>query len=149
MGFCYAAQVVECSVLDEITGKVTAHKVWVVVDVGRALTLFRGGANSRGVCMGMGQAMSEETRFDEGRMMHGNSLTTACRRWRIVRTSRCTSSRAFTDGPFGAKEASEGMLAGFLPAMMDAVHEAVGIRPIHLPLDAGIHHRIARLQGME
>ncbi|HRI18012.1 MAG TPA: 4-hydroxybenzoyl-CoA reductase subunit alpha, partial [Burkholderiaceae bacterium] len=36
MGFCYAAQVVEASV-DELTGKVTAHKVWVAVDVGRAL----------------------------------------------------------------------------------------------------------------
>jgi 4-hydroxybenzoyl-CoA reductase subunit alpha len=38
------------------------------------------------------------------------------------------------NGPFGAKEASEGMLAGFLPAVMDAVHEATGIRPDVLPL---------------
>jgi 4-hydroxybenzoyl-CoA reductase subunit alpha len=38
------------------------------------------------------------------------------------------------NGPFGAKEASEGMLAGFLPAVMDAVHEAAGVRPDALPL---------------
>ena len=38
------------------------------------------------------------------------------------------------NGPFGAKEASEGMLAGFLPALMDAVHEATGVRAYSLPL---------------
>ena len=74
MGFCYAAQVVECSV-DEVTGKVTAHKVWVAVDVGRALNpLAVEGQIQGGVWMGMGQAMSEETRFDQGRMMHANLL---------------------------------------------------------------------------
>ena len=70
MGFCYAAQVVECSV-DEITGKVTAEKVWVAVDVGRAINpLAVEGQIQGAVWMGMGQAMSEETRFDQGRMMH-------------------------------------------------------------------------------
>ena len=60
MGFCYAAQVVECSI-DEATGKVTAHKVWVAVDVGRALNpLAVEGQIQGGVWMGMGQAISED-----------------------------------------------------------------------------------------
>ncbi len=135
MGFCYAAQVVECSI-DELTGKVTAHKVWVAVDVGRALNpLAVEGQIQGGVWMGMGQAMSEETRFDDGRMLHSNLLD-----YRVPTMAESPDIEVFIvesmdpNGPFGAKEASEGMLAGFLPAVMDAVHEAAGIRPGELPL---------------
>jgi 4-hydroxybenzoyl-CoA reductase subunit alpha len=136
MGFCYAAQVVECSV-DEVTGKVTAHKVWVAVDVGRALNpLAVEGQIQGGVWMGMGQAMSEETRFDEGRMLHGNFLD-----YRVPTMAESPDIEVHIvesidpNGPYGAKEASEGMLAGFLPAVMDAVYEASGIRPDELPIN--------------
>jgi 4-hydroxybenzoyl-CoA reductase subunit alpha len=135
MGFCYAAQVVEASV-DEVTGKVTAHKVWVAVDVGRALNpLAVEGQVQGGVWMGMGQAMSEETRYDEGRMLHGNILD-----YRMPTMAESPDIEVFIvesidpNGPFGAKEASEGMLAGFLPAVMEAVHHATGVRPDALPL---------------
>jgi 4-hydroxybenzoyl-CoA reductase subunit alpha len=135
MGFSYAAQVVECSV-DEVTGRVTAHKVWVAVDVGRALNpLAVEGQIQGGVWMGMGQAMSEETRFDKGRMLHGNFLD-----YRVPTIAESPDIEVHIvesidpNGPFGAKEASEGMLAGFLPALMDAVHEATGIRADTLPL---------------
>ncbi len=135
MGFCYAAQVVECSV-DEVTGKVTAHKVWVAVDVGRALNpLAVEGQIQGGVWMGMGQAMSEETRFDSERMLHGNLLD-----YRVPTMAESPDIEVHIvesidpNGPFGAKEASEGMLAGFLPAMMDAVHEAANIRPDTMPM---------------
>lgn len=135
MGFCYAAQVVEASV-DEVTGKVTAQKVWVAVDVGRALNpLAVEGQIQGGVWMGMGQAMSEETRFDDGRMMHGNLLD-----YRVPTMAESPDIEVHIvesidpNGPYGAKEASEGMLAGFLPALMDAVHEATGLRPDTLPL---------------
>jgi 4-hydroxybenzoyl-CoA reductase subunit alpha len=135
MGFCYAAQVVECSI-DETTGKVTAHKVWVAVDVGRALNpLAVEGQVQGAVWMGMGQGLSEETSFDEGRMLHGNLLD-----YRVPTMAESPDIEVFIvesidpNGPFGAKEASEGMLAGFLPALMDAVHEAAGIRPGTLPL---------------
>ena len=135
MGFCYAAQVVEASV-DEITGKVTAHKVWVAVDVGKALNpLAVEGQTQGGVWMGMGQALSEETRYDDGRMLHGNILD-----YRMPTMAESPDIEVIIvesidpNGPFGAKEASEGMLAGFLPAVMDAVYEAVGIRPDALPL---------------
>ncbi|MBN9463414.1 MAG: 4-hydroxybenzoyl-CoA reductase subunit alpha [Burkholderiales bacterium] len=135
MGFCYAAQVVECSV-DEVTGKVTAEKVWVAVDVGRALNpLAVEGQVQGGVWMGMGQALSEQTRFDDGRMMHGNLLD-----YRVPTMVESPDIEVIIvesidpNGPFGAKEASEGMLAGFLPAVMDAVHEAVGVRTYTMPL---------------
>jgi 4-hydroxybenzoyl-CoA reductase subunit alpha len=37
-------------------------------------------------------------------------------------------------GPFGAKEASEGALAGFPPAMVNAVAQAIGIDFDELPV---------------
>ena len=37
-------------------------------------------------------------------------------------------------GPFGAKEAGEGSLAAFLPALANAVADAIGVRPIDLPI---------------
>jgi len=147
MGFCYAAQVVECSV-DEITGKVTAHKVWVAVDVGKALNpLAVEGQVQGGVWMGMGQALSEETCFNDGRAVHLNMLD-----YRVPTMEESPDIEVFIvesidpNGPFGAKEASEGMLAGFLPAVMDAIHDAVGVYPDTLPLTP---ERIAALFDLE
>ena len=37
-------------------------------------------------------------------------------------------------GPFGAKEASEGALHGFAPALAAAICDAVGLRPRELPV---------------
>ena len=135
MGFCYAAQVVEASV-DELTGKVTIHKVWVAVDVGRALNpLAVEGQIQGGVWMGLGEALCEETRFEDGRPLHANILD-----YRVPTMLDSPDIEVFIvesmdpNGPFGAKEASEGMLAGALPALMGAVHEATGIRPDAMPL---------------
>ncbi len=143
MGFCYAAQVVEASV-DELTGRVTAHKVWVAVDVGRALNpLAVEGQAQGGVWMGMGQALSEQTAYDEGRMLHGNLLD-----YRVPTMAESPDIEVLIvesvdpNGPFGAKEASEGMLAGFLPAVREAVQEAAGVNCDSFPLSP---ERIAEL----
>jgi 4-hydroxybenzoyl-CoA reductase subunit alpha len=135
MGFCYSAQVVEAEV-DDITGKVRPIKVWVAVDVGKALNpLAVEGQIQGGVWMGMGQALLEETRFEDGRMLHANLID-----YRVPTMQDSPEIEVFIvesidpNGPFGAKEASEGMLAGFLPAVMDAVYEATGVRAEQLPL---------------
>ena len=135
MGFCYTAQVVEASV-DEITGKVTAHKVWAAVDVGRALNpLAVEGQAQGGIWMGMGQALSEQTGFQDGRPMHLNIFD-----YKVPTMVESPDidvqivESIDPNGPFGAKEASEGMLAGFPPALMDAVWQATGVRPDCLPL---------------
>jgi 4-hydroxybenzoyl-CoA reductase subunit alpha len=135
MGFGYAAQVVEASV-DELTGRVTAHKVWVAVDVGRALNpLAVEGQTQGGVWMGMGQALCEATDHDAGRMLHGNLLD-----YRVPTMAESPDIEVIIvesidpNGPFGAKESSEGMLAGFLPAVREAVYEAAGVRCDTFPL---------------
>ena len=60
---------------------------------------------------------------------------TACRPSRNPRRSRCRSSKATIPiGPFGAKEASEGALAGFPPALVNAIANAIGIDLNELPV---------------
>ena len=60
--------------------------------------------------------------------------TTACRRSSSRRRSRRSSSRRrIPNGPFGAKEAGEGSLSGFLPALTNAIADAIGLRLTELP----------------
>ena len=135
MAFSYAAQVVEVSV-DEDTGEITVEKVWVAHDCGRALNpLSVEGQVQGSVWMGMGQAMTEETVFHDGLMVSGNMLD-----YRVptivesppieVGIVECADPH----GPFGAKEAGEGSLSSFIPALVNAVADAIGVRATDLPL---------------
>jgi 4-hydroxybenzoyl-CoA reductase subunit alpha len=135
-GFSYVAQVVEV-VVDEDTGEIKVEKVWVAKDCGFAINpLAVEGQVQGAVWMGMGQAMSEETQFlDTGMPMRANLLD--YRVPTIVESPpievKIVESRD-PNGPFGAKEASEGSLAGFLPALTSAIAEAIGLRVQELPL---------------
>jgi 4-hydroxybenzoyl-CoA reductase subunit alpha len=135
-GFSYVAQVVEV-VVDEDTGEIKVEKVWVAKDCGFAINpLAVEGQVQGAVWMGMGQAMSEETQFfANGLPMRANLLD--YRVPTIVESPpievKIVESRD-PNGPFGAKEASEGSLAGFLPALTSAVAEAIGLRVHELPL---------------
>ena len=135
MGFSYAAQVVEVSV-DEADGRVTVDKVWVALDCGHAINpLAVEGQIEGSVWMGMGQALSEETRYVNGLPIHASLLE-----YRVPTIAESppieveiVESRD-PHGPFGAKEASEGALAGFPPALVNAVANAIGIDLDELPV---------------
>src|SRR5262245_41994222 len=135
MGYSYSAQVVEVSV-DEDTGVVNVDKVWVAHDCGKALNRLTVEGQVQGsVWMGMGQAMSEETAYHEGLLITGNMLD-----YRVptiqdsppVEVGIVESNDPH--GPFGAKEAGEGSLAAFLPALTNAIANAVGVRFNTLPV---------------
>jgi 4-hydroxybenzoyl-CoA reductase subunit alpha len=135
MGFSYAAQVVEISV-DEELGKIKVEKVWAALDCGRAINpLAVEGQIEGSVWMGMGQALSEETRYADGLPLHASLLD-----YRVptigesppIEAQIVESHDPF--GPFGAKEASEGALAGFAPALTSAVANAIGLELRELPL---------------
>ncbi len=134
MGFSYAAQVVEVSV-DEATATVTVDKVWTALDCGRAINpLAVEGQIQGSVWMGMGQALSEETHYMNGLPLHASLLE-----YRVptiaesppIDVEIVESEDPF--GPFGAKEASEGALAGFPPALVNAIANAIGIELDALP----------------
>jgi len=135
MGFSYAAQVVEVSV-DDATGLIKVDKVWVALDCGRAINpLAVEGQIQGSVWMGMGQAMCEETRYLDGLPAHASFLE-----YRVpttmdsppIETQIVESIDPY--GPFGAKEASEGALAGFPPALVNAIGNAIGINIDELPV---------------
>ncbi|MDE2002737.1 MAG: 4-hydroxybenzoyl-CoA reductase subunit alpha [Betaproteobacteria bacterium] len=133
-GFSYAAQVVEV-VVDEDTGAVAVERVWVAHDCGFAINpLAVEGQVQGAVWMGMGQALSEETQYHEGLPLRPNMLD--YRVPTIVESPpievKLVESRDPL-GPFGAKEASEGALHSFAPALANAICDAIGIRLTDLP----------------
>ncbi len=133
-GFSYAAQVVEVKV-DEDTGMVAVERVWVAHDCGRAINpLAVEGQVQGSVWMGMGQALSEESQYHEGLPLRANLID-----YRVPTIVESPPIETFIveardpNGPFGAKEAGEGSLSGFLPALTNAIADAIGLRLSELP----------------
>ncbi|WP_332675587.1 4-hydroxybenzoyl-CoA reductase subunit alpha [Aromatoleum sp.] len=134
MGFSYAAQAVEVSVDTEL-GKVTVEKVWSAIDCGFAINPMAVEGQVQGaIWMGMGQAISEETVYENGRHKAASLLE-----YRVPTIVESPDIEVHIvesidpNGPFGAKEASEGPLAGVMSAIAAAIEDAVGTRIRALP----------------
>jgi 4-hydroxybenzoyl-CoA reductase subunit alpha len=127
--YSYSAQVAEVSV-DEDTGEVTVHKVWAAHDCGRALNpVSVEGQIIGSVWMGMGQALTEEMVWKDGMLMNPGLLE-----YRSPSSVESPEVEPIIvesidpEGPFGAKECSEGSLAATIPAISNAIYDAVGVR---------------------
>ena len=127
--YSYSAQVAEVSV-DEETGEVTVHKVWAAHDCGRALNpVSVEGQIIGSVWMGMGQALTEEMIWKDGMLMNPGLLE-----YRSPSSVESPEVEPIIvesidpEGPFGAKECSEGSLAATIPAIANAIYDAVGVR---------------------
>jgi 4-hydroxybenzoyl-CoA reductase subunit alpha len=127
--YSYAAQVADVSV-DEETGEVTVHKIWVAHDCGRALNpVAVEGQVIGSVWMGLGQALEEEMIWKDGLLMNPTMLE-----YKSPSSAESPDIECFIvesvdpEGPFGAKEAGEGSLAATIPAISNAIYDAVGIR---------------------
>ena len=135
MGFSYGAQVAEVSV-DIDTGLVRVEKAWAALDCGFAINpLAVEGQIEGSVWMGMGQALGEETRFQDGLPVHANFLD-----YRVPTAVESPPIEVHIVesidplGPFGAKEAGEGALSGCPPAVVNAVADAIGLDLDELPI---------------
>jgi 4-hydroxybenzoyl-CoA reductase subunit alpha len=136
MAFSYAASVVEVSVDSEL-GLVTVEKVWTALDCGFAINpLSVEGQVQGAVWMGMGQALSEATSYaKDGKHTAANFLE--YRVPSIVESPDIAVQIVESidpNGPFGAKEASEGPLAGMPAAIAAAVQHATGTKINRLPM---------------
>jgi 4-hydroxybenzoyl-CoA reductase subunit alpha len=127
--YSYSAQVAEVTV-DEDSGEVMIHKVWAAHDCGRALNpVAVEGQVIGSVWMGMGQALCEEMIWKDGLLMNPGLLE-----YRSPSAVESPQVEAILvesidpEGPFGAKECSEGALAATIPAIANAIYDAVGIR---------------------
>jgi 4-hydroxybenzoyl-CoA reductase subunit alpha len=133
--YSYSAQVAEVSV-DTETGQVHIERIVAAHDCGRALNpVTVDGQIIGSVYMGFGQAMQEEMIWENGRLMNSSFLE-----YRIPSTLETPPIESIIvesedpEGPFGAKEAGEGSLAATIPAIANAIYDAVGVRITTLPL---------------
>ena len=133
--YSYSACVVELSV-DEDTGEVELHDVWIAHDIGRALNpLLVEGQVEGSVYMGIGEAVMEAQVFRKNvhkapSMLEYKSPTT-------LETPEIHTMLVETDdpeGPFGAKEAGQGPLLPVMPAIANAIYQAVGVRVDEIPI---------------
>ena len=132
--YSYSAQVADVSV-DEETGEVTVHKIWAAHDCGRALNpVAVEGQIIGSVWMGLGQALEEEMIWKDGLLMNPGLLE-----YRSPSSVESPEVEPIIvesidpEGPFGAKECSEGSLAATIPAIANAIYDAVGIRLREVP----------------
>src|SRR5713226_236590 len=133
--YSYSAQVAEVSV-DTETGRVHVHRIVAAHDCGKALNpLCVEGQIEGSVYMGLGQALQEEMVWNNGRLMNPTLLE-----YRIPSTLETPEIESIIvesndpEGPFGAKEAGEGSLAATIPAIANAIYDAVGVRINTLPI---------------
>lgn len=140
--YSYSAAIVEVEV-DPETGWLTVPRVWIGHDIGRALnpTLVRGQVEG-GVYMGLGEALMEESAFRRLPAKLSNALV---HKFPSILEYKSPTSmdmpEIFTDlieepdpaGPFGAKEVGQGPLLPIMPAICNAVFDAVGVRVDEIP----------------
>ncbi len=129
MGYSFGATVAKIHV-DRDTGLITVEHLWTALDCGFAINPLAVEGQVQGqVWMGLGQALSEETAYHGGLALNPNLLD--------YRVPSFIESPPISvkivesmdpNGPFGAKEASEGALASAISAVGNAIHDAIGIR---------------------
>ena len=137
--YSFTAHVAEVEV-DEETGLVTVQKIWIAHDCGRALnpTLVEGQMEGSAY-MGYAEALFEEQDFQPNGLHCGPSLLD----YRLPTSLDTPDMESLIiesldrEGPYGAKEAGEGPLHPSVPAIANAIFDAVGARVTDLPFYPG------------
>jgi CO/xanthine dehydrogenase Mo-binding subunit len=139
--YSFTAHAVQVS-CDQETGRVEVEKIWVAHDCGRALNPVTVEGQMEGSAyMGFAEAIMEEHTFKPATPGHGAGLHhgPSLLDYRIP-TSLDTPvlhslivESVDPEGPYGAKEAGEGPLHPSVPAIANAIYDALGIRCDRLP----------------
>ncbi|MBZ0154291.1 MAG: molybdopterin-dependent oxidoreductase [Planctomycetes bacterium] len=135
--YSYSAAVVEVEV-DPETGIYRVPKVWMAHDIGRALNAAVAMGQIEGsVYMGLGEAMMEEMAYRD-KSHKGNRVFVhkipSLLEYKSPTTLEMPQVVTYVvedpdkNGPFGAKEVGQGPLLPMMPAVANAVFDAVGVR---------------------
>jgi CO/xanthine dehydrogenase Mo-binding subunit len=133
---------VEC---DPETGFIHVAKIWVAHDCGRALNPVTVEGQMEGSAyMGFAEALFEEQVFKPATAAHGAGLHhgPSLLDYRIPTSLDTPELESLIvesvdpEGPYGAKEAGEGPLHPSVPAIANAIYDALGIRCARLPFHA-------------
>ncbi|HED04268.1 MAG TPA: xanthine dehydrogenase family protein molybdopterin-binding subunit [Candidatus Fraserbacteria bacterium] len=122
--------------LDPNTGQLTVNKLVTVADVGRAMNKkLIEGQELGGSIQGLGNALIEEMVFDNGQLLNPTLLDYRVPGWEDLPEHFDSVLVENNDGPgpYGAKGAGEGSLAGTLGAIVGAVAD-LNVPANRLPL---------------
>ncbi|MBI2114805.1 MAG: molybdopterin-dependent oxidoreductase [candidate division NC10 bacterium] len=132
--YSYSAAVVELTV-DPETGFITVDKVWLAHDIGKAINpLLVIGQIEGSVYMALGEALMEEQAFRKG--VHKIPSMLEYKSPTFLETPQMESILVETldpAGPYGAKEVGQGVLLPVVPAVLNAIYDAVGVRIDEVP----------------
>jgi CO/xanthine dehydrogenase Mo-binding subunit len=141
--YSYSAAVLEVEV-DPETGLYDVDKVWIAHDIGRALNpVLALGQIEGSVYMGLGEAMMEEQAFRRlpkrfsSALVHKFPSMLEYKSPGFHDMPDMTCYMIETDdeqGPYGAKEAGQGPLLPIMPALANAIFDAVGVRIDEVPV---------------
>ena len=141
--YSFTACIVEAEV-DERTGWIHVPKIWIAHDIGRALNpVLARGQVIGGVYMGLGEALMEEQSFRRlpeklsGALVHRapsmldyKSLTALD----MPEVEVALVEDPDPNCPYGAKEVGQGPLLPVMPALANAIYDAVGVRIDEIPI---------------
>ncbi|MCP5092576.1 MAG: molybdopterin-dependent oxidoreductase [Gammaproteobacteria bacterium] len=141
--YSYSAAVVDLDV-DPATGMIIVNRVYIAHDIGRSLNpVSVEGQVIGGVYMGLGEALMEEQVFRRLPPKLSDALVHRCPSMLDYKSlSSLDMPEVITElvenpdpnGPFGAKEVGQGPLLPVMPAVANAVYDAVGVRIDEVPI---------------
>ena len=132
--YVFGCQVAEVEV-DTMTGEVQVLGIWAAHDVGRAVNP-QGveGQIEGGIVQALGQALMEDYRLQDGRTSTSGFakyiLPTALD---VPRVNSIIIEDPDPIGPLGVKGIGEPAMVPTIPAIMNAIYDAVGVRITDLP----------------
>jgi CO/xanthine dehydrogenase Mo-binding subunit len=132
--YVFGCQVAEVEV-DTLTGEVQVLGIWAAHDVGRAVNP-RGveGQIEGGIVQALGQGLMEDYRVENGRTTTPNLakyiLPTALD---VPQVTSIILEEPDRIGPLGVKGIGEPAMVPTIPAIMNAIYDAVGVRITDLP----------------
>jgi xanthine dehydrogenase molybdenum-binding subunit len=131
----WGAQSAEVEV-DTETGRVRVLRMVAAHDVGRAINpMYVEGQVEGGIHMGLGYALTEEVRVEEGRVLnHGISDYSIFTAMDMPGIEVVIVETNDADGPYGAKGVGEMGTTPVAAAVANAIHDAVGVRMRSLPM---------------
>ena len=132
--YVFGAQVAEVEV-DTITGEVQVLGIWAAHDVGRAVNP-QGveGQIEGGIVQALGQALMEDYRLQDGRTStSGFAKYILPTSLDVPRINSIIIEDPDPIGPLGVKGIGEPAMVPTIPAIMNAIYDAVGVRITDLP----------------
>ena len=146
----FIAQFAEVEV-DKKTGKVDVIKFVSAVDCGQALNpILTEGQIEGAVVNGICYALTEEYKFSA----NGNLLTKHFRDYKIWTAADMPEIKTIVvdsheeSGPFGAKSVGEIGINGPMPAIANAIYDAVGVRLFEAPFTPAKVYRAMKQAGV-